>query len=1121
MRGKTIAAIATLLAVLVPAVGWGVTSQTWFMESTFTTQVEEYRIGELVQPQHRVFILVDDPDPIAPVMLVRLDALGSGDFILDYQLFEWEVPGPGTFGNGVGIQLIPNDGPPNTTDGVLEVLPGDTITALYIDPMNPNDWTKATAMAVTGPVDLYEGEPVFANLKGAFLVLETRVTGPLPRPLGALDAAPGVVFPTIVVREDYDHELEDDWPLNLDVANLTLMSGAVPAWIVLEPDESGLPAILVEADNVTVDGFTIRSTDGANAALHVPDAQGGTILRNNDFKPAVGSRGVVFSDDAADTIVENNRFYVDAQIALGFVGNADGSQILDNHIERLTPGNLGYGIGFLDSCNWCVVSGNEIYGTDAFGIRFVGSCDDSLVAHNVVSEVTGLNPYPAPFPAFPYPIPFGILFDTSLDRTEILANVVEDVAGVGIGFYPWAGERPPNPFPVYDLTIADNDVSLCDDVGILLAPTALYDTLIASNYVHENNDGVLIWAPWRPPNHGEIRNLHILGNTIQQNGIDEPDPGAYFGFGRVGFGILAAAWPFDGPPNSFYSENIVIHGNEFLENEVGLALDPGRRPYRGSGLLTDAFVTGNLFHENETAVLLTNPSHEIHGNDFVDDVIYGIDARDIGNGVYGPGLPLGTRVDATGNWWGDPTGPFHSSNPGGLGDAVSNHVLFDPWGAMTQLGTEIVFGSPTIAPGDLGEVIVSVTTDEMVDFQVGPVGEVTFSDPTVIDVVDVVGIFPYEVSAFTVNPTTDAVRFAANLLPGEDPAAGPAISIVVDAVGFDGDSCTVDLTLADVFRDAALDPLPYGVTPGLITLSGGGPAGLDGDTNGDGFVDITDARLAAEHAIEIIDLTVPNPPLWTVGAFERADVAPPDGIVDITDARWIAEASIGLRTLSAMAASTFGPSALGTAQLEINPTGQLIISGSTAELSDIQGTLYFDPAEVTITDVVGLNGFQLLASWIDNTAGEVRFAAAKLSGAALAEGAAILFETADDASLAVLDVDVLRDVRGRDIAVEYRTSVQGQVLSFGCSPNPVDDVHTTTFSVKGTLPVDEIRVRIYNFSGVEVFDSGWGANDLDWHLENEAGDVLANGVYYYRIEVKFVGQDEPVVTGIGKVAVYR
>ncbi len=36
-------------------------------------------------------------------------------------------------------------------------------------------------------------------------------------------------------------------------------------------------------------------------------------------------------------------------------------------------------------------------------------------------------------------------------------------------------------------------------------------------------------------------------------------------------------------------------------------------------------------------------------------------------------------VTATGCWWNSNTGPRHASNPGGLGERVSNYVVFDPW----------------------------------------------------------------------------------------------------------------------------------------------------------------------------------------------------------------------------------------------------------------------------------------------------------------------------------------------------------------------------------------------------------------------------------------------------------
>lgn len=44
-------------------------------------------------------------------------------------------------------------------------------------------------------------------------------------------------------------------------------------------------------------------------------------------------------------------------------------------------------------------------------------------------------------------------------------------------------------------------------------------------------------------------------------------------------------------------------------------------------------------------------------------------------------------VVAENNWWGDATGPYHPvTNPGGLGDTVSDYVDYDPW--LTSPGTQ-------------------------------------------------------------------------------------------------------------------------------------------------------------------------------------------------------------------------------------------------------------------------------------------------------------------------------------------------------------------------------------------------------------------------------------------------
>ena len=88
-------------------------------------------------------------------------------------------------------------------------------------------------------------------------------------------------------------------------------------------------------------------------------------------------------------------------------------------------------------------------------------------------------------------------------------------------------------------------------------------------------------------------------------------------------------------------------------------------------------------------------------------------------------------------------------------------------------------------------------------------------------------------------------------------------------------------------------------------------------------------------------------------------------------------------------------------------------------------------------------------------------------------------------------------------------------------PNPIRSEHTTTFKVegKGTDLVQAIRVEIYNQAGQRVFTQNINAKELEWHTVNDAGELLANGVYLYQVWVEIGGEWYP--TGVHKLAVVR
>jgi len=88
-------------------------------------------------------------------------------------------------------------------------------------------------------------------------------------------------------------------------------------------------------------------------------------------------------------------------------------------------------------------------------------------------------------------------------------------------------------------------------------------------------------------------------------------------------------------------------------------------------------------------------------------------------------------------------------------------------------------------------------------------------------------------------------------------------------------------------------------------------------------------------------------------------------------------------------------------------------------------------------------------------------------------------------------------------------------------PNPIRSEHTTTFKVegKGAQLVEGIRVEIFNQAGQKVFTQDISAKELEWHTDNNMGELLANGVYLYQVWVNIGGSWYP--TGVHKLAVYR
>ena len=85
-------------------------------------------------------------------------------------------------------------------------------------------------------------------------------------------------------------------------------------------------------------------------------------------------------------------------------------------------------------------------------------------------------------------------------------------------------------------------------------------------------------------------------------------------------------------------------------------------------------IEGNILSDNSNGILIGVGTHlqpdllVVQNNEFIDNASFGIENQH------------SVDVNAINNYWGSATGPYHSTlNPSGLGDEVSDKVIFEPW----------------------------------------------------------------------------------------------------------------------------------------------------------------------------------------------------------------------------------------------------------------------------------------------------------------------------------------------------------------------------------------------------------------------------------------------------------
>lgn len=179
----------------------------------------------------------------------------------------------------------------------------------------------------------------------------------------------------------------------------------------------------------------------------------------------------------------------------------------------------------------------------------------------------------------------------------------------------------------------------------------------------------------------------------------------------------------------------VINNNIFVQNQTGITLlasasgDVTDR--RNPDLTTTPLIQSNWFSGNTHHISVRTPQGSgrvratIVDNDFLPAATYGVTNTTVLN-----------QVTAINNYWGAASGPLHSTNPGGGGVPVSDHVIFNPWrgAAVRNVGNgsiagQIVSSNHTVqAPSPLSNV--RLLLDGVTQITSGIDGTFTFNGVT-------------------------------------------------------------------------------------------------------------------------------------------------------------------------------------------------------------------------------------------------------------------------------------------------------------------------------------------------------------------------------------------------------
>ena len=256
----------------------------------------------------------------------------------------------------------------------------------------------------------------------------------------------------------------------------------------------------------------------------------------------------------------------------------------------------------------------------------------------------------------------GILIVGS-DNVKVLNNTLQ---GNEVGVYMYTTFEPYGPS---DNTTIEGNTIKGSYAGIFLQPSTKLTTVkgntitdfVKAGIVSRNSTDFLIEGNTisttvhdEAPNGIDIGTYSGTNGTIRENEIS--------GCSWNGFtGDYETSWSGSGILVIESGDSLEITRNTIYDCDVGMDIESD-----------SCNITSNNVHSNTYGFVFWNANPLVHHNNIYNNTKYGIYRT--------PSGTLTGALDARFNWWGNATGPYHPTlNPSGLGDNVSDNVLFEPW----------------------------------------------------------------------------------------------------------------------------------------------------------------------------------------------------------------------------------------------------------------------------------------------------------------------------------------------------------------------------------------------------------------------------------------------------------